>query len=122
MSAFPARSETALLVIDVQTDVVAVAHDRDGVIDRIATLVETARAAGACVLWVQHDDAGLVAETDAWQIVPELVPAPGEPESRFVTRSTARTLKPSSQNETSNGSSLRERRPTSACGGHCTQR
>jgi len=64
----------------------ALAHDRQGVIARIATLVESARAAGTPVLWVQHDDAGMVAETDGWQIVPELVPGPEEPMVRKQVR------------------------------------
>lgn len=79
MSTLPSRTETALLVIDVQNEVVAVAHERDAVVANIAALVERARTAGAPVIWVQHDDEGLVAESDDWQIVPELVPDAAEP-------------------------------------------
>lgn len=79
MTSLSGRTETALLVIDVQNEVVATAHDRDGVVGAIDSLVQQARSSGAPVIWVQHDDAGLPADTDAWQIVPELKPAADEP-------------------------------------------
>lgn len=73
------RPNSALLVIDVQNDVVAAAHQRDSVVSNIATLVETARLESVPVIWVQHDDDDLPAETDGWQIVDELKPAAAEP-------------------------------------------
>jgi len=72
------RPNTALLVIDVQRDVVAAAHDRDGVISRMNQVIDKARAAGAPVIWVQHDDEGLARDTDGWQMVDELVPLAGD--------------------------------------------
>ncbi len=72
-------SNAALLVIDVQNDVVATAHQRDEVIAAINSVVSRARQASAPVIWVQHDDEDLPAETDGWQIVDELKPAAGEP-------------------------------------------
>ena len=72
MSLFEDRTRTALLVIDVQNDVVTGAPDRDGVVARIADLVERARAAGAPVVWVQHSDAGLPRDSEGWRYVPEL--------------------------------------------------
>jgi nicotinamidase-related amidase len=72
------RSGTAVIVIDVQTAVVETAHDRDGVVARIASVVEKARNAGVPVVWVQHSDDELVRDSDAWRIVPELAPAGGE--------------------------------------------
>lgn len=71
--------QTALVVIDLQNDVVAEAWDRDGVISRTSALIERAREENVPVIFVQHADEGLVAGSDAWQIVPELVPAEGEP-------------------------------------------
>ena len=62
----------ALIVIDVQNGVVANAHDRDGVVSRIADLVERARVESVPVIWVQHTDQELVKESKEWQIVPEL--------------------------------------------------
>lgn len=79
MSTLNGRTKTALLVVDVQNDVVNGAYERDVVVARIATLVEHARTAGAPVVWVQHNDAGMLQGTDEWALVPELVPAIGEP-------------------------------------------
>ena len=79
MTTLADRPGTALLVIDVQNDVVAGAHHRDQVVDRIAGLVERARRGGVPVVWVQHADADLPAGSDGWRIVAELEPADTEP-------------------------------------------
>ncbi|HET9072115.1 MAG TPA: isochorismatase family protein [Acidimicrobiales bacterium] len=79
MTTLTDRPHTALLVIDVQNDVVANAHDRDGVIANIRTLVERARAEGAPVVWVQHADDDLPRDSQGWQYVPELVRDDAEP-------------------------------------------
>lgn len=73
------RTETALLVIDVQNDVVANAHDRDGVVANIAALVDQARGADVPVVWVQHADEELVPDTEGWAYVPELAQHDSEP-------------------------------------------
>jgi len=78
MTTLDGRSRTALLVVDVQRDVVAGAHDRDATVSRIAGLVERARAAAVPVVWVQHHDDEMPRGTDGWQIVDELQPAAGE--------------------------------------------
>ena len=78
MSLFTDRAGRALLVIDVQNDVVADAHDRDTVVGNIRTLAQTARAHGVPVVWVQHNDPGLQVGTPDWELVPELEPVPGE--------------------------------------------
>lgn len=72
---------TALVVIDVQNAVVADAWDRDGVVGRIATLVDRARAEGCPVVFVQHeeDEDDMRRGSEGWRLVPELVPAEGEP-------------------------------------------
>jgi nicotinamidase-related amidase len=72
------RPNTALLVVDVQTGVVAEAYGRDGVVANIARLVDRARKARVPVVWVQHDDEHLARGSEAWQIVPELMPVDGE--------------------------------------------
>lgn len=79
MTTLPDRPNTALLVIDVQNDVVKGAHNRDGVVATIATLVQRARAGGVPVVWVQHSDEGLPRDTEGWEYVPELVRDAGEP-------------------------------------------
>ncbi|WP_098242415.1 isochorismatase family protein [Streptomyces formicae] len=45
----------------------------------LADLVERARQEGVPVVWVQHDDEGLVKGSDGWRIVPELTPEDAEP-------------------------------------------
>jgi len=72
-------STTALLVIDVQNDVVVNGHNRDEVVATIVQLVDRARNEGVPVIWVQHADDELVENTPGWQIVPELPVADGEP-------------------------------------------
>jgi nicotinamidase-related amidase len=72
MTTLPERPNTALLVVDVQNNVVAGAHDRDGVVANIATLVDKARAADVPVVWVQHSDDHLPEGSDGWRYVPEL--------------------------------------------------
>jgi nicotinamidase-related amidase len=79
MTTLPDRPNTALLVIDVQNDVVAGAHDRDGVIANIATVVDKARSDGAPVIWVQHSDDNLPRDSEGWQYVPELSREDSEP-------------------------------------------
>ncbi len=79
MTTLSDRPNTALLVIDVQNDVVAGAHDRDGVVTTIAGLVERARTAGTPVVWVQHSDDDLPRGSDGWQYVPELARQEPEP-------------------------------------------
>ena len=79
MSTLTDRPNTALLVIDVQNDVVAGTHDRDGVVARIADLVARARTAGTPVVWVQHGDEDLPRDSDGWQYVPELARDEAEP-------------------------------------------
>ncbi|MCX2929507.1 cysteine hydrolase family protein [Mycobacterium sp. CVI_P3] len=79
MTTLPNRPNTALLVVDVQNDVVASAHERDRVVANIAALVDRARHDGVPVIWVQHDDADLPAGSQQWEIVSELTPAESEP-------------------------------------------
>ena len=79
MSTLADRDGTALVVIDVQNQVVTGSHDRDGVVGRIAGLVDRARAEGVPVVWVQHNSDEVQTGTQGWEIVPELTPSEGEP-------------------------------------------
>ena len=72
MTTLPDRPNTALVVIDVQNDVVGGGHNRDEVVANVATLVDKARAADVPVVWVQHNDQNVVRGSEGWQIVPEL--------------------------------------------------
>jgi nicotinamidase-related amidase len=73
------RPNTALLVVDVQTDIVEGTPRRDAVVANVATLVEKAREEHVPVVWMQHWDEQIVRETDGWRIVPELHPDDAEP-------------------------------------------
>lgn len=73
------RPQTALLVIDVQNGVVGAAWQRDRVVATIAVLVDRARAAGAEVVWVQHNGADLPRDSEPWQYAAELERAASEP-------------------------------------------
>lgn len=79
MTSLRDRPNTALLVVDVQNDVVAKTHHRDEVIANINTLVEKARAQQVPVIWVQHSDEHVPEGTDGWQYVPELQRLEAEP-------------------------------------------
>jgi nicotinamidase-related amidase len=79
MTTLPGRTNTALLVIDVQNGVVDGAHERDAVVSRIGALVDRARDADVAVIWVQHTDEDMPVDSEPWQYVPELNKAVGEP-------------------------------------------
>jgi len=79
MTTLEGRPNTALLVIDVQNQVVADAWDREGVIGRISTLVDRARGEDVPVIWVQHSDADMPIDSEGWQYVPELTLGDTEP-------------------------------------------
>lgn len=71
--------QSVLVVVDVQVAVMAEAWDAPRIVHNVVSAVESARAAGVPVIWIQHADEELVRESDAWQLVPELTPGPGEP-------------------------------------------
>ena len=79
MTTLTDRPGTALLVVDVQTGVVAGAVRRGEVVRNIAGLVDRARAQCVPVVWVRHHDDGLTSGSPEWEIVAELVPAPDDP-------------------------------------------
>jgi len=79
MTSLPDRPNTALLIIDVQRDVVVDAHDRDGVIANINAVLQRARDTDTPVIWVQHADDGLPEGSDGWQYVDELKRDDAEP-------------------------------------------
>ncbi len=79
MTTLESRPNTALVVIDVQNDVVERAHERDAVVANVGSLVEKARQEVVPVVWVQHSDEDLPRESDGWRIVHELTPGDAEP-------------------------------------------
>ncbi|TDE98982.1 isochorismatase family protein [Occultella glacieicola] len=73
MTTLSARPNTALLVIDMQNGVVAGLHRRAEVVANIGALVESARGAGAPVVWIQDSGADTPRGSRAWEYIPELV-------------------------------------------------
>ncbi len=81
----------ALVVIDVQNDILAVPNlprpvetnaALDAVVARIAALIQRARAHGVPVLFIQHQGpAGHLLQrgTPGWEIRAQIAPAPGDP-------------------------------------------
>jgi len=70
---------TAVLLIDLQADVVRGCFDADGVVARSAALAERARAVGTPVVWVQHHEPGLERDTPGWALADGLARRPDEP-------------------------------------------
>jgi nicotinamidase-related amidase len=74
-------SRTALLVIDVQSALIANADRGEDVVAAIRGLVERARAAGTPVVYLQHCHATyelMKKGAPGWRIHPEVEPKPGE--------------------------------------------
>lgn len=78
MTTLADRPNTALVIIDLQNEVVANAYRRHEVLGAVNMLIKRARSSGVPVVWVRHADEELRAGSEAWQIVAELDPAPGE--------------------------------------------
>lgn len=84
------------MVVDAQVGVMRQAWDAQRIVTNIARAVARAREAGAPVLWVQHTDDELPRGSAAWQWVPQLVPAAGEPriEKRYNSAFEQTELEP----------------------------
>ncbi len=79
VTASGAHPTPALLVIDMQNTLVAIAHRAPATVAAIAGLRTRARAAGAPVVFAQQEDEELEPGTDGWRIVSGLTPAAGDP-------------------------------------------
>jgi nicotinamidase-related amidase len=73
------RPNAALLVIDMQRDVVGGAFEVDRVVQNINTLIDKARSEAVDVIWVQHSDEGMAEGSEGWEYVPELARKEDEP-------------------------------------------
>ena len=79
MTTLTERPKTALLVIDVQNNVMAGVHNRNGVIANISFLVDKARSEKVPLVWVQHSGDDMPKGSDGWLYVPELTQEESEP-------------------------------------------
>lgn len=73
------RPGSALLIIDLQNDVLAACIDTAGVVARTAALIDRARAAQLPVIFVQHEDADMPRHSSGWELDPSLPVQPGDP-------------------------------------------
>ncbi len=79
MTSLADRPNSALVVIDMQRDVVGNAYDVERVVANINTLVDKARAEDVPVIWVQHSDDDLPQDSEGWQYIAELERNDDEP-------------------------------------------
>jgi nicotinamidase-related amidase len=79
VTSLPDRNRTALMVIDMQRDVVNEGYEVDRVVKNINGLIDKARAEDVPVIWVQHSDKGMPIDSEGWQYIPELVRKDDEP-------------------------------------------
>ncbi|WP_415974936.1 cysteine hydrolase family protein [Rhodococcus sp. 077-4] len=80
MTTLTHRPATALLIIDVQNDVMVGVHERERVVDNILTLVARARKTDTPVIWVQHSSENELAfGTEGWTFLAELPVQPADP-------------------------------------------
>lgn len=70
-------SKTALLIVDAQNEMFDPAnpvHQSEQLLENLQSLIKKARSADVPVIYVQHNDAGLVEGTDFWQIHSSVTP------------------------------------------------
>jgi nicotinamidase-related amidase len=79
MTTLENRTNTAVLVVDVQNGVVSANYERDIVVANIERIVEKARREKIPVVWVQDSGEGRAIGSDPWKIVPELTPLDADP-------------------------------------------
>ena len=78
MATIRSGSAPVLVVVDVQVDVMRGTWDTARVVANVARTVERARAQGAPVVWVQHEDPDMAQGSPGWQLVPELAVKEGD--------------------------------------------
>jgi len=74
-------SKTALLIIDAQNEMFDPSnpvYQSEKLLENLQSLIKKARSAKVPVIYVQHNDAGLVKGTDFWQIHSSLTPDEGD--------------------------------------------
>ena len=72
MTTLTGRPNTALLVVDVQKDIMSGVYNRDAVVANISVLIDKARAENVPVVWVQHSGEDVPIDSEGWQFIPEL--------------------------------------------------
>lgn len=73
------NSASALLIVDMQVALVAGAYGEDAVLTNVQQLIAHARAAGASIIFIQHNHASfepMMKGNAGWKIHPRLTPEP----------------------------------------------
>jgi len=70
--------KTALVIVDMQVDVIDSAWHEALIIENTRRAVEKARKRDIPVIWIQHESKSKPHGSPGWQIVPELTPHPDE--------------------------------------------
>lgn len=78
MATIRSGHHVALMIVDAQVAVMRGAWQSNEVLQRLYQAVSHARAAHMPIIWVQHDDDELVANTNDWAWAPPLCPASDE--------------------------------------------
>lgn len=74
--------KTALVIIDAQNEMFDPAnpvHQSEQLLENLQSLIKKARSVDAPVIYVQHNDAGLIEGTDFWQIHSSVTPEESDP-------------------------------------------
>ncbi len=74
------RTDTALLIVDVQTGLVAgtnPVYQLDTLLENISTLITQARATGIPIIYIQDNDVDEIG-SPRWQIHPTIAPEEGD--------------------------------------------
>lgn len=79
MTTLSGRPNTAVIVIDVQNDIMSGVYNRDAVVANIGRLIDKARAENVPVVWVQHSGENVPIDSDGWRFIPELSQRAAEP-------------------------------------------
>ena len=69
------KTSDALIVIDMQNEVCAGIYRREELIEQINQRILTYRKAKKPIIFIQHNDDGLIRESFGWQMIPELLTA-----------------------------------------------
>jgi nicotinamidase-related amidase len=78
MASIREGNKSALLIVDMQVDVMDEACEETRIITNAAHAVEKAREKGIPVIWIQHTNKEMVHGSPGWQLAPGLTPLPGE--------------------------------------------
>ncbi len=78
MATIRSGDKTALLIVDMQVDVMDQTWEEARIIKNAARAVEKARASEVPIIWIQHVNKKLVHGSPGWDLLPGLTPRPAD--------------------------------------------